>query len=72
MDKMAWRYLARKVSSLETVERLDFLFDTESLKDEALYRDFQKKYGELNSMLYRFVESVASQHDISRVGNIEP
>jgi four helix bundle protein len=66
-------YLARALgSSLETVEHLELLFETESLRDEALYRDLHEKYGELNSMLYRFVESVASQHDISRVGNIEP
>ena len=65
-------YLARALgSSLETVEHLEFLFETESLKDEALYRDLHEKYGELNSMLYRFVESIVSQHDISRVGKIE-
>ena len=66
-------YLSRALaSSLETVEHLDFLFETESLKDEALYKDLHERYRELNSMLYRFVESIASQHDISRVGKIEP
>jgi four helix bundle protein len=66
-------YLSRALaSSLETVEHLDFLFETGSLKDEALYKDLRERYGELNSMLYRFVESIASQHDISRVGKIEP
>jgi four helix bundle protein len=66
-------YLSRALaSSLETVEHLDFLFETESLKDEALYKDLHERYGELNSMPYRFVESIASQHDISRVGKIKP
>ena len=66
-------YLSRALaSSLGTVEHLDFLFETESLKDEALYKDLHERYGELNSMLYRFVESIVSQHDISRVGKIEP
>ena len=65
-------YLARALgSSLETVEHLEFLFETESLKDEAPYKDLHEKYRELNSMLYRFVESIVSQHDISRVGKIK-
>ena len=65
-------YLSRALaSSLETVEHLDFLFETGSLKNEALYKDLREKYVELNSMLYRFVESVVSQHDTSRVGRIE-
>jgi four helix bundle protein len=64
-------YLSRALaSSLETVEHLDFLFETGSLKDEALYKDLREKYGELNSMLYRFVESIASQHDTTRVGQV--
>ena len=64
-------YLSRALaSSLETVEHLDFLFETGSLKNEALYKDLREKYGELNSMLYRFVESIASQHDTTRVGQI--
>jgi four helix bundle protein len=64
-------YLSRALaSSLETVEHLDFLFETGSLKDEALYKDLRERYGELNSMLYRFVESIASQHDTTRVGQV--
>lgn len=57
-------YLTRALaSSLETVEHLDFLLETESLKDDVLYGELHEKYGELNSMLYRFVESIISQHD---------
>ena len=65
-------YLSRALgSSLETVEHLEFLFETESFKDEALYKILREKYIELNSMLYRFVESITTQHDTSRVGQIK-
>jgi len=65
-------YLARALgSSLETVEHLDFLFETESLKDKDLYNQLSNEYQELNSMLYRFIGSVELQHDTSRVGKIE-
>ena len=65
-------YLTRSLaSSLETVEHLDFLFETESLKDKDLYNQVSNEYQELNSMLYRFIGSVELQHDTSRVGQIE-
>ena len=64
-------YLTRSLaSSLETIEHLDFLFETESLRDENLYKSLYGNYEELNSMLYRFIESVVSQHDTIRVGRI--
>jgi four helix bundle protein len=65
-------YLTRSLaSSLETIEHLDFLFETESLRDENLYKSLYGNYEELNSMLYRFIESVVSQHDTNRVGKIK-
>ena len=65
-------YLTRSLaSSLETIEHLDFLFETESLKDENLYKSLYGNYEELNSMLYRFIESVVTQHDTIRVGKIK-
>jgi four helix bundle protein len=64
-------YLIRALgSSLETVEHLEFLLETGSLTDETLGDTLLEKYENLNSMLYRFVESVVSQHDIIRVGKI--
>ena len=60
----------KNVSSLETVEHLDFLFETESLKDKDLYNQLSNEYQELNSMLYRFIGSVELQHDTTRVGQI--
>jgi four helix bundle protein len=64
-------YLMRALgSSLETVEHLEFLLETGSLTDQTLGNTLLEKYEGLNSMLYRFVESVVSQHDIIRVGKI--
>ena len=65
-------YLSRALgSSLETIEHLDFLFETESLKEKGLYNQLSNEYQELNRMLYRFIGSVESQHDTTRVGKIE-
>ena len=64
-------YLMRALgSSLETVEHLEFLLETGSLTDKTLGNTLLEKYEGLNSMLYRFIESVVSQHDIARVGKI--
>jgi hypothetical protein len=58
-------------SSLETAEHLDFLIETGSLGDKTLYDSLYDGYQELNSMLYGFIESVISRHDITRVGKIK-
>jgi four helix bundle protein len=64
-------YLMRALgSSLETVEHLELLLETGSLTDKTLGNALLEKYDGLNSMLYRFIESVVSQHDIARVGKI--
>jgi len=64
-------YLMRGLgSSLETVEHLEFLLETGSLTDKTLGKILLEKYEGLNSMLYRFIESVVSQHDTVRVGKI--
>jgi four helix bundle protein len=64
-------YLMRALgSSLETVEHLEFLIETGSLTDKTLGNTLFGRYDELNSMLYRFIDSVTSQHDIARVGKI--
>jgi four helix bundle protein len=65
-------YLTRALaSSLETVEHLDFLLETDSLSDKNLYESLCGGYEELNRMLFSFTESVSSQHDITRVGKIK-
>ncbi len=64
-------YLLRALgSSLETVEHLDYLIETESMKDKDLYESLHDGYAELNRMLYSFIESVELHHDITRVGKI--
>lgn len=57
-------------SSMETVEHLDYLFETKSLKDNDLYKSLLNGYIELNSMLYNFIEAIESKHDPARVGKI--
>jgi four helix bundle protein len=65
-------YLTRALaSSLETVEHLDFLMETESLRDENLYKSLCEGYKELNSMLFRFIESVELKHRTTRVSKQE-
>jgi four helix bundle protein len=65
-------YLMRALGSgLETVEHLEFLLETDSLTDKPLGNKLLEKYEGLNSMLYRFIDSVVSKHDIIRVGKIE-
>jgi four helix bundle protein len=65
-------YLMRALgSSLETVEHLEFLVETDSLTDKTLYKSLYDGYGQLNSMLYSFIESVTSRHDTTRVGKIK-
>lgn len=57
-------YLFRAyASSIETVEHLEYLFETESLKDKALFDIFVAEYSELNSMIYRFISSVDKGHN---------
>jgi len=65
-------YLIRALaSSAETIEHLEFLWDTRSLKDKTLYESIYDDYNELNSMLYSFIESVGSKHDTVLVGKID-
>jgi len=57
-------YLIRSyASSLETVEHLEYLYETESLKDEETFKELIQSYKELNKMLFRFIESVKKQHE---------
>ena len=50
-------------SAEETVDRLHYLHETQSLRDEQLYRGLLDAYHHLNSMLIRFIESVEHQHE---------
>jgi four helix bundle protein len=42
----------------ETLVHLDFLFDTESIKDEALYHGLRSKYDLLSKRINKFIQWV--------------
>jgi four helix bundle protein len=57
-------YLYRAYGSAEeTVEHLDYLWETGSLTDEATYRGLRQACVELNRQLFRFIQSALQQHD---------
>ena len=56
-------YLFRAyASSMETVEHLEYLYETDSLKDADLFRGLMASYSELNSMYYGFIKAVDREH----------
>jgi four helix bundle protein len=58
------RYLFRSyASSQETVEHLEFLYQTGSLKNKDCFERFMNQYFELNKMLFTFIRSVDEKHD---------
>jgi len=59
-------YLFRAyASSLETMEHLEYLYETGSLKDQDSFETIKQRYSELNRMIFKFVESVERQYDTS-------
>lgn len=57
------RYLFRAyASSMETIEHLEYLYETDSLRDKSTFNELITKYSELNKMLYSFIESVEREH----------
>ena len=57
------RYLFRAyASSMETIEHLEYLYQTNSLRDKRTFDELIAKYSELNKMLYSFTESVEREH----------
>lgn len=57
-------YLYRAyASSEETVEHLQFLFDTKSLVNESEFAQLFSNYKKLNGMLFRFIQSVERNYD---------
>ncbi|UCG91811.1 MAG: four helix bundle protein [candidate division WOR-3 bacterium] len=58
------RYLSQSyASSQETIEHLDYLYETNSLKDKILYEELNKAYNELCGMLFNFTQSVWEKHE---------
>lgn len=49
-------------SNNETIDHLETLFITGSLKDEALYQSLNSKYEKLGRMIYNYIESVRNDY----------
>jgi len=53
------RFLTYSISSNdETIDHLETLLETESLKDEALYKEIWNNIDHLGKMLNRFIQSI--------------
>jgi four helix bundle protein len=58
------RYLFQSyASSQETIEHLDDLYETGSLKNKQLYKELSKEYNALCGMIFNFTQSVYKQHE---------
>jgi four helix bundle protein len=57
------QYLHRAFGSCEeTLLHLRMLIETKSLADQKLFDELAEKYDHLSRMLFRFIESVSSEH----------
>ena len=57
------RFLTYSLASCdETIEHLDTLYDTESLKEENEHRYFHEEYDHLGRMINNFIKSVEDGH----------
>ncbi len=50
-------------SSEETCEHLLYLFETQSIQDEILFKELLEQYRKLNRMLFNFIQSVERSYD---------
>lgn len=53
-------------SALETIDHLENLFDTESLKDQDLFHSLHEQLNQLSKSIYQFTRSVETQHNEDR------
>lgn len=57
------QYLNRAYGSCEeTIQHLDFLFSTQSFKDEITFKELNSEYDRLSKMIFRFIQSVQDLH----------
>ncbi|MDI6802734.1 MAG: four helix bundle protein [Bacteroidota bacterium] len=57
-------YLNRAYASAEeTIEHLQFLYDTKSLKDEKLFKELIEGYEEVCKMIFKFMQTVLNIHE---------
>lgn len=52
-----------QASTDETIDHLETLFETGSLKDELLFKSLSEKLSLLGKKIYRFIESVEKHHE---------
>ena len=50
-------------SALETIDHLETLFETESLRDENLFSDLSERLTHLSKSIYQFTRSVEIHHN---------
>ncbi len=61
------RYLSLSyASSQETIEHLNYLYETGSLKNKKLYEELNEGYYGLSGMFFNFTQSVSEQHVVNR------
>lgn len=61
-------YLSRAYASCrETMEHLDLLYKTKSLKDEKDYHQLRMETLELTKMLYAFIQTVFREHKLPKL-----
>ncbi|TET23408.1 MAG: four helix bundle protein [Candidatus Cloacimonadota bacterium] len=64
-------YLYRALaSSVETIEHLDYLYETGSLQDKHSYESLLEAYKKLGSMLYKYIRAIEKGHESDLVGNV--
>jgi len=57
-------YLTRSYAECaESIEHLEFLFETKSLTDEVLFKSLREQYETLSKKIFRFNQSVDEGHD---------
>ncbi len=58
-------YLFRAYGSAEeTIDHLDFLFETKSLKDETNYHELHSEYDKLCGKIMRYIQAVDREYDM--------
>jgi len=61
------RFLTFSLASCdETTDHLETLYETESLKDENLYKNLHERLQALGKQLNRFIQSVETEHRTNR------
>ncbi len=53
-------------STLETVDHLETLFETESLRDEELFHSLHERLNQLSKSIYLFTRGVETHHNEGR------